>query len=204
MTLFFGRALGIPAIALRYQNVYGPGQSLANPYTGILAVFANAARAGESLNVFEDGAESRDFVFIDDAVAATTAALTLSEEALRDAAPHHSPQLAINVGSGIPTSILEVAATIAAQFTLTPTHGISSPQPIHISGAFRQGDIRHAIADLTLARKVLGFSPATDFAKGLAAFLAWAAQSPLPKSSSESYKLSLDEMRALGLFHDGK
>jgi dTDP-L-rhamnose 4-epimerase len=203
MTLLFGRTLGIPAVALRYQNVYGPGQSLANPYTGILATFSNAARSGESLNVFEDGAESRDFLYIDDAVAATVAALTVAESALCDAAPDGFPQLAINVGSGVATSILEVAATISAQVALNPGPGIPPTQPIKVTGDFRVGDIRHGLADIALAKRALDFSPNTGFATGLAAFLGWAAKSPVPKSSSDSYKLSLDEMRDRGLFHDG-
>jgi dTDP-L-rhamnose 4-epimerase len=200
MTLLFGRTLLIPAIALRYQNVYGPGQSLSNPYTGILAVFANAARSQQPLNVFEDGKESRDFVFISDVVAATVAALTIPAEDLP------APQLAINIGSGTPTSIHEVATRIAAHFA--PSAG--SPAAVNITGAFRDGDIRHAIADLTLARRALGYSPSTGFPAGLAAFLDWASQPPVPDSSpdsspdsyADSYKSSLEEMRRKGLFHD--
>ena len=196
MTLLFGRTLSIPAIALRYQNVYGPGQSLSNPYTGILAVFANAARSQQPLNVFEDGKESRDFVFISDAVAATVAALTIPAEDLP------APQLAINIGSGVPTSIHEVAIRIAAHFAPSAP----SPSAVNITGAFRDGDIRHAIADLALARRALGYSPATGFPAGLDAFLRWAEASPVPDSHTDSYtdsyKSSLEEMRRKGLFHD--
>jgi dTDP-L-rhamnose 4-epimerase len=203
MTLLFGRTLGISAVALRYQNVYGPGQSLANPYTGILGVFSNAARSGESLNVFEDGAESRDFLYIDDAVDATVAALTVNQDALSAAASDHSPQLAVNVGSGVATSILEVAATVAAQVALAATPSAPPTQPIKVTGNFRVGDIRHGLADITLARRALDFSPNTGFTAGVAAFLNWAGKSPAIKSSSDSYKLSLEEMREHGLFHDG-
>ena len=75
MTILFGGALKIPSIALRFQNVYGPGQSLSNPYTGILAIFSNLARCGKPIRVFEDGCESRDFVYVEDVVAATVQAL---------------------------------------------------------------------------------------------------------------------------------
>ncbi|MDE3104757.1 MAG: NAD-dependent epimerase/dehydratase family protein, partial [Acidobacteriota bacterium] len=97
--LLFGRTLGIPSVALRYQNVYGPGQSLKNPYTGILAIFSNLARVGSTLKVFEDGLESRDFVYVEDVVDATVKSLL---QPLEDS-------VALNVGSGERTSIQQVA-----------------------------------------------------------------------------------------------
>ncbi len=138
--------------------------------------------------------ESRDFVFISDAVAATVAALTVP------AADLPAPQLAINIGSAAATSIHEVATRIATHFA--PATG--GPVPVRITGDFRAGDIRHATADLTLARRALGYSPSTAFPTGLAAFLDWASQSPVSGLSSGSYKSSLEEMRQKGLFHAGK
>src|SRR6185437_13632044 len=90
MVLMFAKAIAIDAFALRYQNVYGPGQSLTNPYTGILAIFSNLVRQGKGLNIFEDGLESRDFVYIDDVVAATIGC----------AAPDIHVVMPLNVGSG--------------------------------------------------------------------------------------------------------
>src|SRR5438876_6574869 len=94
--LMFGKVLGIPSFALRYQNVYGPGQSLHNPYTGILAIFSNLARSGELIRIFEDGQESRDFVYVEDVVRATAACLS------PDIVDHAS----VNVGSNERTSVL--------------------------------------------------------------------------------------------------
>uniref|UniRef100_E6QLI9 NAD-dependent epimerase/dehydratase n=1 Tax=mine drainage metagenome TaxID=410659 RepID=E6QLI9_9ZZZZ len=181
MVLLFGQVLGIPSVALRYQNVFGPGQSLQNPYTGILAIFSNLARVGQQIRVFEDGMESRDFVYIDDVVAATATALLAPMEGC------HS----INVGSGERTTVLEVAEQINAYF--------GSRSTVQVTGAFREGDIRHGLADLTSARELLGYRPAWGFADGLKRFLAWAEQS---SPSTEGYERSLGEMRDRGLLRD--
>lgn len=180
MTLLFARVLGIPSFALRYQNVYGPGQSLHNPYTGILAIFTNQTRLGAELSVFEDGLESRDFVFIDDVVRATVACI--------DSAGDVSG--AINVGSGECTSILEVARLINEHF--------GEQSQVKVTGAFRDGDIRHGLADLTQARALLGYVPQWSFRDGLAKFLAWADQG---KTNTEGYERSLEELRERGLLH---
>lgn len=181
MVLLFGQVLGIPSIALRYQNVYGPGQSLQNPYTGILAVFSNLARVGQPIRVFEDGMESRDFVYIDDVVTATATALLAPMEGCHT----------INVGSGERTTVLEVAERINAYF--------GSRATLQVTGAFREGDIRHNFADLTRAQQLLGHRPAWSFHEGLKRFLAWAEQS---SPSTEGYERSLGEMRDRGLLRD--
>ena len=106
MTLLFGRTCGLSAFALRYQNVYGPGQSLRNPYTGILAIFSNQARAGQPIYVFEDGMESRDFVYIDDVVEATWRCIR----------PETVGVDALNVGSGVRTTVREVVREIVEFF----------------------------------------------------------------------------------------
>lgn len=182
MLLMFGQLLGIPTMALRYQNVFGPGQSLENPYTGILAIFSNLAREGHPISVFEDGEESRDFVFIDDVVEATLAAL----------GPNAKASQAINVGSGRRTTVLQVAREIVEFY--------GSKSPIAVSGSFREGDIRHGCADLTQAKAMLGWEPRHSFREGLHRFLRW-AQSSGSRSSQAKYEDSLSEMREQGLLH---
>jgi len=178
MTLLFGKVLGIPSFALRYQNVYGPGQSLHNPYTGILAIFSNLARTGQLIRVFEDGQESRDFVYIDDVVGATASCLT------QDATGCET----VNVGSDERVSVLQVANEINAFF--------GNRSGVRITGAFREGDIRHGMADLTKARAVLDYEPKWSFQAGLQSFLSWATENELPK---DRYEESLAEMKQRGL-----
>ena len=181
MILLFGEVLDIPSVALRYQNVFGPGQSLHNPYTGILAIFSNLARLGQPIRVFEDGKESRDFVYIDDVVAVTAAALTAQIEGC------HS----INVGSGQRTTVLEVAGQMNAYF--------GGRSRVQVTGAFREGDIRHGFADLTRARQLLLYQPAWGFPEGLERFFSWVEPPRLPL---EGYEHSLAEMRDRGLLRE--
>lgn len=178
--LLFGQVLGIPSFALRYQNVYGPGQSLQNPYTGILAIFSNLARTGRPINVFEDGAESRDFVYIDDVVRATVACVVKNVSGCQ----------AVNVGSGERTSVLEVARGVNAFY--------GGQSTVQTTGAFREGDIRHGMADLTHATHLLAYQPQVRFQEGLKSFLAWANES---EPSTEGYERSLAEMKDRGLLH---
>jgi dTDP-L-rhamnose 4-epimerase len=147
--------LGIAPVAIRYQNVYGPGQSLNNPYTGILSIFSTRIRGGEEIHIFEDGRESRDFVYIDDAVEATFFALR------SDSADGRS----INVGTGTATDVLTVAHTLIEQF--------AARVPVVITGHFRRGDIRHNFADTDRAHRLLGFVPRRSFAEGIARFADW-------------------------------
>lgn len=171
-------SLGIEGVALRYQNVFGPGQSLSNPYTGILSIFSNLIMQGKPINIFEDGEESRDFVYVDDVVEATLRALE------HPAAANE----VFNVGTGVPVSVMTVAQTLSRL--------LDAAVPISISGNFRLGDIRHNYADMTKIDRLLGFRPAWDFERGIAAFVAWAAASG-PQASA--YEASLEEMRAKGL-----
>lgn len=181
MALMFGHVLGIPTVALRYQNVYGPGQSLQNPYTGILAIFSNLARVGRPIHVFEDGLESRDFVYIDDVVRATVVSIT--EENIRGV---H----AINVGSGERTTVLEVAQRISAFY--------GRRSEVKITGDFREGDIRHGEADLSLTRSLLSYTAQYRFGDGLRNFLEWASAGA---SNESDYERSLQELKGLGLLH---
>jgi dTDP-L-rhamnose 4-epimerase len=177
--LLFARTRGLNGFGLRYQNVYGPGQSLKNPYTGILAVFSNLARQNQPIEIYEDGLESRDFVYIDDVVEATVRSINYAERFVG----------ALNVGSGEATSVMAVAQEIIAFF--------KSESIIDVTGAFRMGDIRHNIADVANLETVLGFVPRVPFKQGLANFLGWAAeQAPEDKAA---YLRSVSELTARGL-----
>jgi dTDP-L-rhamnose 4-epimerase len=179
MVLTMGKALGIPALAYRYQNVYGPGQSLSNPYTGILSIFSTRMRNGAGINVFEDGLESRDFVFIDDVVDATF-------RGIEHAAPVND---AFNVGCGVGTDVITVANTLQEM--------LGTNVPIEVSGRFRIGDIRHNVADLSRVRSVLGFAPTVDFKQGMARFVAWVKGESV---QVDRYQQSIEELRAKGLY----
>lgn len=179
LTLAVGRSLGISAIAFRYQNVYGPGQSLSNPYTGILSIFSTRIRNGKGINVFEDGTESRDFVYIDDVVSATVCGIEH---------PDHLVDY-FNVGAGVGTTVSSLAAMLQ--------HHFGTEVPVTISGQFRVGDIRHNVADLTKVRRALGYEPSVTFAAGLERFVRWAQAEDV---QSDRYDESLDELRAKGLF----
>jgi dTDP-L-rhamnose 4-epimerase len=182
MFLMFAGALGINGFALRYQNVYGPGQSLANPYTGILAIFSNLVRQGKRLNVFEDGLESRDFVYIDDVVTATAGCVASSVHGVA----------ALNVGSGIRTSVLDVANAVVRHF--------KADVPVTVTGAFRAGDIRHNFADLSRITHLTGFTPQWKFEHGLAQFLHW-AEGCTPNDAG--FDRSLEELQQRGLMQSG-
>ena len=173
--------LGIEPVALRYQNVYGPGQSLSNPYTGILSIFSNLIMQGKAINIFEDGLESRDFVFIDDVVDATVRAIE------QPAAAGH----VFNVGSGVQTTVLTVVDLLLMAF--------GADTPCKVTGNFRLGDIRHNYADLSLITSRLGFQPRVPFPEGIRRFAEWAATQG-PKSSA--YESSLAEMKERGLMRE--
>lgn len=167
--------LGIAAVGLRYQNVYGPGQSLANPYTGILSIFSSLIMNESRINVFEDGEESRDFVFIDD-VARVTA-----QVALDDAANNQ----VLNIGSGAATTVKTVVDELMRAY--------NKQVPVEVTGNFRVGDIRHNVADLARARKVLGYESRVSFREGVTAFAEWVQTQEILDGG---YDNSLQEMRS--------
>lgn len=177
LVLTAGASLGIGAIALRYQNVYGPGQSLKNPYTGILSIFSTLLLQEKDINIFEDGKETRDFVFIDDVVAATIAAI--------DADTNGE---AYNVGTGEATDVLTVANALKSHY--------GKGGEIKVSGNFRIGDIRHNFADLDKVRAGIGFVPQISFAEGVKAFADWVRTQEI---SDAGYERSVSELRAKGL-----
>lgn len=176
--LMFARTRGINGFGLRYQNVYGPGQSLKNPYTGILAVFSNLARQDQPIEIYEDGEESRDFVYIDDVTEATLRCVNFSGNFVG----------ALNVGSGHPTTVMTVAQEIKAFF--------NSKSTIGVTGAFRVGDIRHNIADVSSAEKLLSFVARVPFKEGLSHFLRWASKQPV--EDRVAYMRSVKELAAKG------
>ena len=179
MVLTVGKALGISAIAFRYQNVYGPGQSLLNPYTGILSIFSSRIRNNKSINIFEDGMESRDFVFIDDVVSVTAQAVE-SERLMVDA---------FNVGSGVSTNVLCVVKLLQDLLRIKV--------PTTISGQFRVGDIRHNYAELSKLKNTFSFESMVPFEHGLQSFVHWVKKEPL---QPDFYERSLDELKIKGLF----
>jgi dTDP-L-rhamnose 4-epimerase len=179
MVLTVGRSLGVSAIAFRYQNVYGPGQSLSNPYTGILSIFSTRIRNGSGINIFEDGKESRDFVFIDDVIDATVRGLE-RDGLLVDV---------FNVGSGVATDVLSIADTLQALMGVTVS--------TRVTGQFRLGDIRHNVADLSKVRNVLGFEPSVSIKEGLRQFVDWVFGENI---QADRYEESLQELKVRGLF----
>jgi dTDP-L-rhamnose 4-epimerase len=178
MVMTICNAIQIAPVSFRYQNVYGPGQSLKNPYTGILSIFSNLIKHGKSVNIFEDGKESRDFVFIDDVIAATIAGIEMEA----------ANGKVFNVGSGVATSVLEVAEALTKAYNINV--------PLEISGDFRLGDIRHNVADITRIRQLLGFIPKVSFSEGIKLFASWVNEQ---KFSLTDYDKSLKEMRSKGL-----
>jgi dTDP-L-rhamnose 4-epimerase len=142
---------------LRFQNVYGPGQSLINPYTGIVSLFSQLARRGESIPVYEDGRITRDFVYIDD-VARSLRAVLID--------PPAGEAARFDIGSGVGTTILELARSIARFH--------SAPEP-HVTGAYRDGDVRHAECDISASLANLDWQPEWDVDRGIAALQEWIA-----------------------------
>lgn len=171
--------LNIAPVAFRYQNVYGPGQSLKNPYTGILSIFSTQIKNGNGINIFEDGKETRDFVFIDDVVDATI--LGIEKQA--------ADGEIFNVGTGIPTDVISVANGLIKNYGQNVS--------VNISGNYRLGDIRHNYADLTKIRTKLGFEPKYSFEMGLKEFTNWVNTQEIEK---DNYQKSIDEMKAKGLY----
>ena len=144
-------------ILLRFQNVYGPGQSLKNPYTGVLSIFCDQILAGRRLNIYEDGEIARDFVFVEDIVDA----LERAAEATRP------PEGPVNIGSGEAATILAAARILMKRLT-----GVDSTYDI--TGDYRLGDVRYAVADIAKARDTLNWSPRTSLQEGLHKLADWA------------------------------
>lgn len=158
LCLVIGEAYGIPTVALRYFNVYGPRQALSNPYTGVAAIFSSRLLNDNPPLIFEDGGQTRDFVHVSDIVKANLLALESPEAAGQ----------VFNIGTGQATSIVALANLLAK----TMGKSISPVMP----GKFRSGDIRHCVADIQLAKKVLGFEPSVFFDQGAKELVSWVSQ----------------------------
>jgi len=156
LCLMIGRAYGIPTVALRFFNVYGPRQALSNPYTGVLAIFAARLLNGRAPSVFEDGAQQRDFVSVYDVANACRLALEVPDAA----------GAVLNVGSGHAYTVREIAERLAAVMERPELE----PE---ITGKYRVGDIRHCYADVARARAVLGYEPRVALEDGMAELAAW-------------------------------
>jgi dTDP-L-rhamnose 4-epimerase len=150
-------AQGVPISILRLQNVYGPGQSLYNSYTGIVALFARLAKAGDVIQLYEDGQVTRDFVYIEDVATAFERALLSAPRVSRLA----------DIGSGQPVTILTMAEMVARMY--------EAPQP-RVCGKFRDGDVRHAMCLIDDAREELAWEPQWPLEKGLQALKDWIAE----------------------------
>lgn len=171
------KSLGIDFVILRYQNVYGVGQSLLNPYTGILSIFSTQILSGKSLNIFEDGLPTRDFINIKDTVDATIKSLEMET----------ANNQIINVGTGFATSVLSVAQLLAEKY--------NKEAEINISGDFRIGDIRHNFADLSKMKNCLNFEPKISLNQGIEAFTKWVLDQPIQENN---FNQSLVEMKQKG------
>ena len=178
IVLTFCKSLGISSIAFRYQNVYGPGQSLTNPYTGILSIFSSRIRNNKGINIFEDGIESRDFVYIDDVVNATISGIELELPICE----------AINVGSGVATNVNWIVEKLQLLLNINVN--------TKITGQFRIGDIRHNYADITKLKKVLNFTPTIEIETGILNFVNWVKNEDIKE---DKYEQSLEQLKIRGL-----
>lgn len=172
-------ALGIDYTIFRFQNVYGVGQSLKNPYTGILSIFSTLMLENKPINIFEDGLESRDFINVVDTAAAVIKSID---------EPRSNSEI-INIGSGVGTTVIEIAEFLKKAY--------DSKSRINITGDFRIGDIAHNIADISKSQAILGFEQKISLEKGLREFCEWVREQSIDNSR---YEKSLEEMEISGMF----
>ncbi|WP_292008492.1 NAD-dependent epimerase/dehydratase family protein [Chryseobacterium sp.] len=171
-------SIGIAAVGLRFQNVYGEGQSLLNPYTGILSIFSSQILNGKEINVFEDGKESRDFIHINDALDAV----------IKSIENKNADGEVLNVGTGVQTTVTDVAQSLRKLY--------SKDCKVNISGQFRLGDIRHNFADISKIKSILNFHPKISFEEGMSKFTQWVLQQDIKDIKLNE---SLEEMKVKGL-----
>jgi dTDP-L-rhamnose 4-epimerase len=175
--LLYGRTYGLPVIALRYFNIYGTRQALSNPYTGVAAIFASRLLNQRAPLVFEDGKQMRDFVSVDDVVRANLLAME-SDRAIGRA---------LNIGSGNPISILDVASSLA--------RALESEIFCQVTGKYRAGDIRHCFADISRAKNLLGYEPRVSFDEGMRQLASWLRE----QSADDRADKMVAELNAFGL-----
>ena len=166
------RLTGIPHVIMRLFNVFGPRQSLSNPYTGVAAIFISRLKGGSPPIIFEDGRQTRDFVWVTDVAEAMCHALETDR----------ADNAVLNVGSGRPVTIRQVAASLAGLMQVD--------LPVRATGQFRHGDIRHCTADVTRAAELLGFQPRTTFHQGLERLIEWS----LSEAASDDFATTLGEL----------
>jgi dTDP-L-rhamnose 4-epimerase len=177
LCLIWGQSYGVPTVALRFFNAYGPRQALSNPYTGVLAIFASRLLNGNPPLVNEDGHQRRDFVSVGDVARACRLALETDAAAGR----------AVNVGSGRGVSVLEIASVLA--------EALGSEIEPEVTGSARAGDIRHCFADVSLAKELLGFEAEVPLEEGIGGLVEWLADQE-PDDRVESAHV---ELRSRGL-----
>lgn len=172
-------AMDIDYTIFRFQNVYGAGQSLKNPYTGILSIFSSLLLDNKDINIFEDGKESRDFIHVKDVASAVIKSINTAA----------SNGEIINLGSGIGTSVIEIAETLKRIY--------GSTSNLNVTGDFRIGDIAHNVADTQKARKLLDFTPSFSLQEGLTEFCEWVLGQ---ETDNSRYEQSLTELERSGMF----
>jgi len=179
MVLLIGRTYGIPAVAPRFFNVYGPRQSLSNPYAGVAAIFLSRLLNGKQPMVFEDGGQLRDFVSIQDVV---DCLMLMLEKPGADFLP-------VNIGSGETVTILDIAKLLGKL--------LGSPIEPLVTQTGRKFDIRHNTADVTRARQTLGYSPRVSLGQGFAELIEWAKTTP--DVAQDFFDKALQELKDKGL-----
>jgi len=177
MCLNIGKSYGIPAVALRYFNVFGPRQSLSNPYTGVAAIFLSRIKNNNPPLIFEDGLQSRDFISVHDIVDANLLAMG-SNSADYDY---------FNVGAGRQITILDIAEILAKLQ--------NSDVKSQVVGKFRKGDVRHCFADISKIKSRLGFTPRVGFEQGLKELMEWSST----VEAEDNVERATEELREKGL-----
>jgi dTDP-L-rhamnose 4-epimerase len=177
MVLMFGRTYGLPSVALRYFNVYGPRQSLSNPYTGVCAIFMSRIKNGNRPVIYEDGGQSRDFVSVHDIVRANLLAMEK---------PSANGEV-FNVGTGKPLAVKDVARVLARLY--------GADIEAEIVGKFRKGDVRHCFPDISKAAKLLGYKPSVSFDDGMRELIEWSRQA----EAKDKFEEAARELKKRGL-----
>ncbi|TAL52944.1 MAG: NAD-dependent epimerase/dehydratase family protein [Nanoarchaeota archaeon] len=174
--LMIGKTYGIPTIALRYFNVYGPRQSLSNPYTGVAAIFLSRLKNNNPPTVYEDGLQTRDFISVHDVVQANTLAME------KKSADYET----FNVGAGDPKTIVSIAETLAKL--------LGKKIKPNVTKQFRKGDVRHCYADISKIKK-LGYKPKVSFEEGMKELIEWSAKT----EAVDKFDQAADELKKKGL-----
>ena len=178
MMLNIGKTYNLPTIALRLFNVYGPRQSLSNPYTGVTAIFISRVKNSHEPIIFEDGLQTRDFTSVYDVI-------EVMKNIMHNEKAHYG---IFNIGSGMPITIRDLALKILQALD-------KKDIKVKITGKFRKGDIRHCYANITKAKNILGFDPKVSFEKGLKDLISWASDSV----SSDHFEKAVHELKQKGL-----